>query len=100
MYEVLQRMKGISCILFVLSFQTDTSDFKYQAEALEFLSQGLNSCIEELEKMKKIMEQGLTKWGQFVLTFFVHSATFFVVQPKNQSPLSNVPKMFSYVLNH
>lgn len=56
MYEVLQRMKGISCILFVLSFQTDTSDFKYQAEALEFLSQGLNSCIEELEKMKKIME--------------------------------------------
>lgn len=52
MYEVLQRLKAISCILTVLSFQTDATDYKYQAEALEFLGQGLDSCIEELEKMK------------------------------------------------
>lgn len=56
MYEVLQRLKGISCIMFVLSFQTDTSDFKYQAEALELLSQAVDSCIEELEKMKSELD--------------------------------------------
>lgn len=54
MYEVLQRIKGISCMLYVLSFQTETIDFKYQSEALEFLSEGLDSCIDELEKMKKM----------------------------------------------
>lgn len=53
MYEVLQRLKGISCILCVLSFQTDTTDYRYQAEALEFLGQGIDSCIDELEKIKK-----------------------------------------------
>lgn len=52
MYEVLQRMKAISCVLYVLSFNTESVNFKYQTEALEFLSQGLDSCIDELEKMK------------------------------------------------
>lgn len=52
MYEVLQRLKGISCVLCVLSFQTDATQFRYQAEALEFLGQGIDSCIEELEKIK------------------------------------------------
>ncbi len=52
MYEVLQRLKGISCLLYVLSFQTDATDYKYQAEALEFLSDGVDSCIKELEKIR------------------------------------------------
>lgn len=58
MYEVLQRLKGISCVLCVLSFQTDTTDYKYQAEAMEFLSDGIDSCIKELEKIK--LEQGIS----------------------------------------
>ena len=52
MYEIMQRLKGVSCVLSVLSYQTETTQFKYQAECLEMLSQGLDSCIEELEKRK------------------------------------------------
>lgn len=52
MYEVLQRLKGVSCVLSVLSYQTETTQSKYQSECLEMLSQGLDSCIEELEKRR------------------------------------------------
>ncbi len=51
MYEILQRLKGISCVLSLLSFQADTTIFEYQAETMEFLRDGLNSCIIELEDM-------------------------------------------------
>ena len=50
MYEILQKLKGISCLLSVLSYQTDTL-FKYQAEAIDFLSLSLDECIDELEKL-------------------------------------------------
>ena len=53
MYEILQRLKGIACILSILSYQTETTQFKYQSEALEFLSDGLESCIKELEEKEK-----------------------------------------------
>lgn len=56
LYEVLQHLKGISCMIYVLSFQTETVTFKYQAEALELLSQAVDSCIEELEKMKSELD--------------------------------------------
>lgn len=52
MYEILQRLKGVSCVLSVLSYQTETTQFKYQSECLEMLSQGLDSCIKELENNK------------------------------------------------
>lgn len=52
MYEILQRLKGVSCVLSVLSYQTETTQFKYQAECLKMLSQGLDSCIDELENRK------------------------------------------------
>lgn len=52
MYEVLQRLKGVSCVLSVLSYQTENTQSKYQSECLEMLSQGLDSCIEELEKRR------------------------------------------------
>lgn len=51
MYEVLQRLKGIYCVLVLLSYQTEITQFKYQSECLEFLSDGLESCIKELETM-------------------------------------------------
>jgi len=51
MYEILQRLKGISCVLSLLSFQADTTIFEYQTETMEFLRDGLNSCIIELEDM-------------------------------------------------
>lgn len=53
MYEIIQRLKGISCVLSVLSYQTENSQFKYQTECLEFLADGLDSCIIELEKLDK-----------------------------------------------
>lgn len=52
MYEVLQRLKGVSCVLSVLSYQTETTQSKYQSECLEMLAQGIDSCIEELEKRR------------------------------------------------
>lgn len=52
MYEVMQRLKGVSCALSVLSTQTEATQFKYQAECLEMLSQAIESCIDELEKEK------------------------------------------------
>lgn len=51
MKAVLLKLKGISCILSVLSYQTDTTLFKYQAEAMDFLSESLDGCIEELENL-------------------------------------------------
>ncbi len=56
MYEVLQRLKGIACVLSILSYQTETTQFNYQSECLEFLSDGLNGCIVELEKNKHIID--------------------------------------------
>ena len=50
MYEVLQRLKGISCILTLLSYQTENTQFKNQAEALELLRDGVESCIDEIQK--------------------------------------------------
>ena len=50
MYEVMQRLKGVCCALAVLSYQTEATQFKYQAECLEMLSDALDSCIEALEK--------------------------------------------------
>ena len=51
MYEILQRLKGVSCVLSVLSYQTETTQFKYQSEAVDFLGEALDGCIEELEKL-------------------------------------------------
>ena len=50
MYEVLQRLKGISCVLTLLSYQTENTQFKNQAEALELLRDGVESCIAEIQK--------------------------------------------------
>lgn len=50
MYEVLQRLKGISCVLTLLSCQTENTQFKNQAEALELVRDGVDSCIDELQK--------------------------------------------------
>ena len=50
MYETMQKLKGISCILSALSYQTETTQFKYQAEAMDFLSYSLDECIAEIEK--------------------------------------------------
>lgn len=52
MYEIMQRLKGVCCALSVLSYQTEATQFKYQAECLEMLSQAIESCIDELEKEK------------------------------------------------
>lgn len=37
MEAILLKLKGMSCILSVLSYQTETTQFKYQAEAMDFL---------------------------------------------------------------
>ena len=51
MEAVLQKLKGISCILSILSYQTETTQFKYQSEAVDFLGEVLDGCIEELENL-------------------------------------------------
>lgn len=51
MEAVLQKLKGISCILSILSYQTETTQFKYQSEAVDFLGEALDGCIEELENL-------------------------------------------------
>lgn len=51
MEAVLQKLKGISCILSILSYQTETIQFKYQSEAVDFLGEALDGCIEELENL-------------------------------------------------
>lgn len=50
MYEVIKRLKGISCILYALSNEADITDYKDKAEALDFLSESIKTCVEELEK--------------------------------------------------
>ena len=50
MYEVLQRLKGISCILTLLSYQTEHTQFINQAEALELLRDDIENCIDEIQK--------------------------------------------------
>lgn len=52
MYHVLQRLRGISCFLCILSTQTE-AQYRYQAEALELLEEELSSAIEKLEVMRK-----------------------------------------------
>ena len=51
MEAVLQKLKGISCILSILSYQTEITQFKYQSEAVDFLGEALDGCIEELENL-------------------------------------------------
>lgn len=51
MEAVLQKLKGITCILSILSYQTETTQFKYQSEAVDFLGEALDGCIEELENL-------------------------------------------------
>lgn len=51
MYEILQRLKGICCVLTLLSYQTENTQFKYQSEALELTRDGIESCINELQKL-------------------------------------------------
>lgn len=51
MEAVLLKLKGISCILSVLSYQTETTQFKYQGEAMDFLSDAMYDCIDELENL-------------------------------------------------
>ena len=51
MEAVLQKLKGISCILSILSYQTETTQFKYQSKAVDFLGEALDGCIEELENL-------------------------------------------------
>lgn len=51
MYEIMNRLKGISCLLTLLSYQTEITQFKYQEEALEVLRDGVDSCIAELQKL-------------------------------------------------
>lgn len=53
MYEVVQRLKGISCVLSLFSFQADTTIYEYQAEAMQLLKDGIDSCVKELENMNK-----------------------------------------------
>lgn len=52
MEEILQKLKGMACILSVLSYQAETTNFKYQTEAMDFLSDTMYDCIDELEKLK------------------------------------------------
>lgn len=51
MYEIMNRLKGISCLLTLLTYQTEITQFKYQEEALEVLRDGVDSCIDELQKL-------------------------------------------------
>lgn len=53
MYEVVQRLKGISCVLSLFSFQADTTIYEHQTEAMQLLRDGIDSCIKELENMNK-----------------------------------------------
>lgn len=41
MYELLKRLKGTSCLLYVLSLQDEDSIFRWQAEALDLLNHTL-----------------------------------------------------------
>ena len=50
MYDVIKRLKGISCILYALSNEADTTVYKDKAEALDFLSESIKTCVQELEK--------------------------------------------------
>ena len=52
METVLQKLKGIACILSVMSYQAETTNFKYQTEAMDFLSDEMYGCVDELEKLK------------------------------------------------
>ena len=47
METILQKLKGIACILSVLSYQAETTNFKYQTEAMDFLS---DTIVKQLEK--------------------------------------------------
>ena len=52
METILQKLKGIACILSVMSYQAETTNFKYQTEAMDFLSDEMYGCVDELEKLK------------------------------------------------
>jgi len=51
MEAILQKLKGIACILSVMSYQAETTQFKYQGEAMDFLSDTMYDCIDELENL-------------------------------------------------
>lgn len=50
MYDVIKRLKGISCILYALSNEADITVYDDKAAALDFLSESLKGCVEELEQ--------------------------------------------------
>ena len=52
MKMILQKLKGVACILSVMSYQVETTNFKYQTEAMDFLSEEMYGCIDELEELK------------------------------------------------
>lgn len=54
MYELLKRLKGTSCLLYVLSLQDEDSIFRWQAEALDLLNHTLADCIKELENIEEL----------------------------------------------
>ena len=56
MSEVMKKLKGISCLLYALSYQGEESVFKWQEEALDLLSGSLEECVEELEENDIINE--------------------------------------------
>lgn len=53
MREVTNKLKGISCLLYALSNENDNSVLKWQPEALDYLSQSIDNCINEIEEYTK-----------------------------------------------
>ncbi len=52
MNETIKKLKGISCILSMMSYN-EHSDFEFQTEAFDVLYLTLNQCIKELEEITK-----------------------------------------------
>lgn len=49
MCEVVKKLKGISCLLYALTYQSDEGTFMWQEEAMELIDNNLKQCIKEIE---------------------------------------------------
>lgn len=82
MEEILQKLKGITCILSVLSYQAETTQFKYQTEAMDFLSDTMYDCIDELEKLK-------TEYVWWIKKLHLSGCGFFIPETRSGSGIEN-----------
>lgn len=51
MNETIQKLKGISSILSMMTFQDEGTVYEWTPEAMGVLNHTLLGCIEELEKL-------------------------------------------------